>query len=768
VRGLVDGNDHVLSLTETFNAADWLEIATGVWQHNSGWMAYNATVSGGNLVLDGGIGYLVMGGLTQCVSRIVTTPSSANWSALYATDANATTWTPYDTVRASIVATNMFAVKLFAATGPALTINSLDLYTWTFPERVAFTRDFSGLHLLVDTPAGDQLREAVNVQYVRSLAAGGDISGTFAAGFRADKIANGLVNNTARANGYGLLWYSSVSEHRYVDMATQFELDAVSAAKTDLTAHNTLATRVTATEAGKIAISGDVIGSHLQTTRVDRIQGKIIDAPTVNQTTPVFDLAQNKITWRSVLSSNLVYSAGTNDIQSVPASAAAFYRALSGTNAIMPIVLDQQIVGWYGRDGLTLPYGTLNILQSNLTANVRLYDGSAAQPALATVSDPDTGWYRSADDVWRFVADGNLVADLGIGGIAMKTGKTVTLQDGSRAVSLAEVTGGITLAEDDPLSIHHSTTTQAWTHAGGTYATAQVVATSPVLSNGVASVTWQLSVAGMQAHVEMADLNQNEWLPFAPFATPGFIRVALVADAPAMVPETSISNIVATSWTRPDLYAAVTDSAGQILHVDAAAEPRQPVPLAQMQAAIEAVSASGWSVYPAAEEVDLANHALRMGSAWTLHEVGEGLYIASHGNPFLSFTPAGTGQSGLNIAAATLSNQTTTVSISTNGVIANPMLQWTPSLIDIAWQTLTPESSTYPSTNAAGHYEIVAVLPASTGFIRAVQDTGTARADVNVPLYVQGNRVETGFVRDGTNLLWVLDGVTNRVVLEAL
>ena len=167
-------------------------------------------------------------------------------------------------------------------------------------------------------------------------------------------------------------------------------------------------------------------GSHLQTTTVVRIQGKAIDAPTVSQTTPVYDLAQGKIVWRSVLSSNLVYSAGTNDIANVPAQSAAFYRAMYGTNSIMPVVLDQQIVGWFGRDGLTIPMGTITILQSNLTANLRMYDGSASAPALSTVSDPDTGWYRPAEDTWRYVAAGNIVADFGVGGITMGSGKTIT------------------------------------------------------------------------------------------------------------------------------------------------------------------------------------------------------------------------------------------------------------------------------------------------------------------------------------------------------
>jgi len=442
-------------------------------------------------------------------------------------------------------------------------------------------------------------------------------------------------------------------------------------------------------------------------------------------------------------------------------------------------VLDQQIVGWFGRDGLTLPYGTLNLMESNLTANVRLYDGTASLPALATASDPDTGWYRSAEDVWRFMASGNLIADFGVSGITMKTGKVVTLQDGSRAVSLAEVTGGITLAEDDPLSIHRSSTTQSWTHAGGTYTTAQVVATSPVLSNGVASVTYAVSGA-MQAVVEMSIPPQTNWVAFAPFATPGYVRVSLSDSMPPFgALDTAISNIVATSWTRPDLYGSTNDTAGQIIQVDTAVQARQPVPLAQMQAAVAAVTPSTWSEHPATQDVNLDGQMLLMGNGWTVSDVSglgvisytdmaassNGLQIAANLVPAITATA---GYSGLTIATLSVDGGTGMVSVATNGVTSTPILQWTASLLSIQWQNLTPISETYSSTNAAGHYEIVAELPSTTaGFMRAVQADGSSRADVHMPLYVMGLPVETGFVRDGTNLLWVIDGVTNRVSMEA-
>jgi len=170
---------------------------------------------------------------------------------------------------------------------------------------------------------------------------------------------------------------------------------------------------------------------------------------------------------------------------------------------------------------------------------------------------------------------------------------------------------------------------------------------------------------------------------------------------------------------------------------------------------------------------------LLMGNGWTLSDVSglgvisytdfavstNSLQIAANLVPAITATA---GYSGLTIATLAIDGGTGTVGVATNGVTSTPILQWTASLSSIQWQNLTPISETYPSTNAAGHYEIVAELPStSSGFFRAVQADGTSRVDVEMPLYVQGNLIETGFLRDGTNLLWIIDGVTNRVVMEA-
>jgi hypothetical protein len=320
-------------------------------------------------------------------------------------------------------------------------------------------------------------------------------------------------------------------------------------------------------------------------------------------------------------------------------------------------------------------------------------------------------------------------------------------------------------------------------------------------SNGYAAVTYDLSVgSGMDAVVEMSDANATEWHAFVPFAYPGYVRVSLAELMPAPGDlDTTISNISATAWTRPDLYSNVTDTAGQIIHVDAAIAPQQPVPLAQMQSAIAAVTPSAWAQHNATQDVNLNGHMLLMGSGWTLSDVSglgvisytdmaatnNSLQISANLMPAITATA---GYSGLRIDAIAVDGGTGTVGIATNGVTSAPMLQWTASLSSIFWQTLSPLSESYPATNAATQYEIVVELPtAPSVFLRAVQPDGTSRVDIGMPLFEMSERVATTssvaavssrvgvieawpaatFMTAGTNLLWVSGGVTNRIVMEA-
>ena len=781
VEGMVDGNDHVLTLTEDFAAIDWLEIAANVWQHNTyGWLANNAIVVGGDLRLLADIGQIVIT-TTNHVSKVALT-GGASQSLVSHAETGSGPWTGYDTAADNIAYTNRYAIRIWNTGGSQVTVSSVLLYSWTHPERVGATRDFAGLTLRVDTPSGTDAREAANVNYVRTLAATGSISGTFATGFSVDKFKTYPISTAGLLNGMGMIYYSSVNEFRPVDQATQFELDAAVAPLCTIASYNALAARVAATEAGTGVALGGEVGGTVASNRIVKLLGaNLPTGPAPAQHSLVMGASGN---WelKSVLASNIVYAAGTNDIASVPANSAAFYRADYNGTIVGVFVLDQQVVCWFNAAGLVIPHGNLSLYEQLLESNIHLLDGSLVAPALAFVSEPGMGWHRASsggEHVWRFGKANNAVVDIGGSGITMAVGKTVTLADGSRAVSLAEIEAGVT--EADPYSINESSTTQTWTHVGGTYTSEVLVATSDLLSNGVAAVAYDLAAgAGMLVVVEMSDANGVDWEAFSPFAVPGYVRISLAESLPSLGDlTTTISNITATSWTRPDLVGHAADTAGQIVLVDPAVADRQPVTLAQMQSGLAAVQPSGWSAYPATQRVDLAGNVLLMGEGWTITDNSglgvisytdmaastNGLQLAVNAIPAITATP---GFAGLQIATLAVDGGTGTVGVVTNGVTAQPLLQWTASLQAINWQTLTPVSETYPSTNAAGHYEIVAVLPdPAAGFMRAVQPSGDSRVDVHMPLYVLGKPVETGFVRSGTNLLWVLDGVTNRVMMEA-
>jgi len=312
--------------------------------------------------------------------------------------------------------------------------------------------------------------------------------------------------------------------------------------------------------------------------------------------------------------------------------------------------------------------------------------------------------------------------------------------------------GGVAFTEVDPLAVHKSTTTQVWTHVGGTYTNEAVIATSDVSSNGFAAVTYDLATGnGMNVVVEMSDLTLTEWTAFAPFAYPGYVRISLVETLPSPAGlDTTISNIAATAWTRPDLYSNVTDTAGQIIHVDTAVEARQPVPLAQMQSAVAAVTPAAWAEYTATTNVYLGGHKIILGGGWNVLDVSgvgvlsyadwmtttNALTIANNGTPALVMTP---GQAGLEITTFALDGGTGTVGIATNGVSSEPFLQWTADLMQPDWENLAAISATYPSTNAAGDYELVAVLPGEVGFVRAMRQTGTASITLRADTTINGS-----------------------------
>jgi len=252
--------------------------------------------------------------------------------------------------------------------------------------------------------------------------------------------------------------------------------------------------------------------------------------------------------------------------------------------------------------------------------------------------------------------------------------------------------------ESDPLAIKASSTAAAYTNAGGSYETNAIVCTSGLLTNGVASVS--ADKAGYMRLLWEISTNGTDWAAYAETDAAAYVRLSVENDPPGPGDiTTSVSNVVVNSWTRPDLYRQTADTAGQIIHVDTATEARQPVPLAQMQSVVSAVSPSEWASYRAVTNVNLGGHKIILGGGWSVQDVSgvgvlsyadwmtttNSLTIANNGTAVIVMVP---GMAGLEIATFAVDGGTGTVGIATNGVSSDPFLQWTADLMQPEWQVL--------------------------------------------------------------------------------
>jgi hypothetical protein len=457
ITGMIDGNDHIPLGVVGFSSTNWIEVDPGTWEHvdHGTWRATAAVIANGQCELIQDHGMLIVD-FTQCISRIHI--SATKDVAIDVAPDTSGPWTGYDPIRDNVPATNMFALRVWAS-GQASTITSLQVDTWQHPGRVGVSRDFSGIRLLVDTPDGSQDREAINVRYLHDFAPGGDLSGNLAGGLSISSIAGTPLNVSGKSTGYALLYYESIDQLRYADVATQGELTAALASKLDITNHTALAARMDAVESGAIPAGGDLDGT-ASSASVTGLRGISIsvDAPEDGQV-HMYDATSGIWTPRS-LSTNANWSAGTNTVDDMPPAATGFFRAIVDGTPVMCMVADREIWGYGSSNGLVLPFGSLVLQNSNMTANVAAYDGNAVLPAYTFASDPDAGWFRSADNTWRYTAAGNQVAEFGVAGLTMLAGKEVILSDGLPAISLGDLgdytrtshTGDVSIAGNIQLS----------------------------------------------------------------------------------------------------------------------------------------------------------------------------------------------------------------------------------------------------------------------------------------------------------------------------
>jgi len=476
--------------------------------------------------------------------------------------------------------------------------------------------------------------------------------------------------------------------------------------------------------------------------------------------------------------------------EDMPPDTVGFTREIRGGQAVLPFYIGGTEIGFFSTNGLSLTIGSLNYLNDVfLEAFFRAQDGTVATPAYAFAADTTMGWYRKSDGggyVWAYAQGGQDVALLGPDRLEVATGKKLYLPVGSMlapSLSMLCDTGrmgwyskidtttgdrawafthglygeilsitpqGIRLSAgktiygfdggggaNDTNAVLKSSTFTAWTNAGGTFTNEGVVATSPLLSNGVATVSYDAS--GMIPVVAQMSPDGSAWSTFDATNTAMMVRLLATNAIPLPCDGTvTISNIVATSYTQPDLFGTVNDTAGQTVLVDSPTDPRGVVNLSTLdtavQAGVAAVAPDAWSQYPATQIVQ-APKGIALGGIWSITTNATGLAISGGGLPFMTMEDGDGSLQGLTIAAMSITGSVATIDVATNGVAGRPLAQWAASLSEpVVWMTLTPSCETYPAlTN--GYYRIVATLPGGTsGFVCAAYEanhpTVSIRANV--------------------------------------
>jgi hypothetical protein len=461
--------------------------------------------------------------------------------------------------------------------------------------------------------------------------------------------------------------------------------------------------------------------------------------------------------------------------------------------------------------GITLKAGSIHLLSDVLAVNPAAYDGTVAVPAYSWDDDRDLGKYRmsyngdygegycvNSNLVWFWAADGihltngaalfgmdynwlingpDLGAYAGTGTVAALDQRLTTVESwptdtwSMAAVNAADATGRIAVVEGgtsswntaygwgnhamegyltdeaDPLALHTSSTYTAWTDAGGTYTQEGVFASSALLTNGYAGISY--SAAGMSVVVE-SSTDSNTWGTAVATNTAVYLRLSANNDIPPFgEPSLTISNIIVTSWSHPATWRQTSDTAGQIVLVDNPTASRQIVNKQTLASAVAAVTPSSWAQYPATTNVNLSGHRLIMTEGWTLTQTG-GVGIISYADAWatsneltiahngVAVISAQSGVGGLHIDDFSIVGSNVTLWVSTNGVVSAPLPQYTADLLAPDWATIGSYTSTYPVvTNSA--YRIDFDLPdGNTGFFRAIQQVSAGLVNISADLQVQG------------------------------
>lgn len=428
--------------------------------------------------------------------------------------------------------------------------------------------------------------------------------------------------------------------------------------------------------------------------------------------------------------SNLLLLSGTSYASRVAATNAGIYRTIRpGALPSLAVNVGGAEVCYLDLLGITMQRGSLHLLNEWLTTDVRSYDGSASAPSHSFASDPGSGFYR-------FSYGGGYAVGLAIASnlIAYWAADGLHLTNGAMLHGYA-----------DAGAVHQSDTFVSWTHPGGSFNSTGVLVQSSLLTN-LASISCEWSGMGF-LYAEMST-GGTSWVGWEPTNVPVTVRL-YSTYGPGGGEGVLITNIVATSFQRPDLFNSTANTAGERILVDDPQLPRQAVNLQTLQTAISNNTAAGWSQYPAVTDVDLSTKRLLMGNGWSMFgsngvyimtsvsswSDASGLTIANNG---VSVLTTSNGMQGCSITNYTLVTNTMSLWVATNNVVTNVFPEYSTNLMASYWDPINTYTSTYP-TASNGSYRVSFALPSGSPlFFRIMQRVSPGTVNINADLTVQG------------------------------
>ena len=364
-------------------------------------------------------------------------------------------------------------------------------------------------------------------------------------------------------------------------------------------------------------------------------------------------------------------------------------------------------------------------VESNLQAHVVAADAKNAEQ---DASIADAAVQTEVDPIWSAVSNDYYLASNPDGFISSFTETDPIWSAVSNDYTLTADVNATNEAQDTVIDgkIAKSGTYSAWTDVGGTYTSEQVIATSPLLSNGVADVTFDFESNYLTAYAQIST-NGTDWEQYNynsgllyPFHY--YIQIVVTnALPPVGLSSLTISNIVAWSWNDTSLISKTNDTIGQVLLVDDPLVDRAIVNKQTLDRSVASVTPAGWALYNAATNVNLAGHELILGDSWKMQALSDNSMLINHaGLPAITLVDDAV---GLHIDSFDLVSNVVYMSVATNLVVSEPYPQYSSSLVNPDWQTITSYTGSYPVvTNNS--YTLSFASQAPSGFYRVIQADG--------------------------------------------